>query len=173
MPRVLDRIRSDKKLKPYIGCECAENGMSIDFGTLSCWEDYISICVDCYYNDLGLTKTPPSPDCLVVYKCTASANYGIAIIELKSTTSAKQLDKANIKNKYRTVLDDFIPKRFKNLLDRSYEVVQLLLISNVDHYKKGRDVGLTIEYLMSFRVSAFGKIRTLDLRYKTAGLKKC
>ncbi|OQY39864.1 MAG: hypothetical protein B6226_01010 [Candidatus Cloacimonetes bacterium 4572_65] len=52
-----------------------------------------------------------------------------------------------MEGKFKTTIDDFISKRFKEILCIDYQKVELYFVSNIDPYK--RDIGLTLEMLMS------------------------
>lgn len=151
---MIDRIKSDEVLSKFIKESCSENGVEATLDIRIEDDNVVIISVDDYYNSLGLAKTPPSPDCLVVIKCRNSG-YSLTIIELKDISNSKGFDLQNMLLKFSTCIDDFIKVRFKDLLYHDFKSIKLYFVSGVELYK--RDIGLKMDALINKKFEYNGK----------------
>lgn len=145
---LIENIKSHEILSQFLVEECCENNVSVTFAEDVASESYIIIKVDDFYNSLGLPETPPSLDCFIIRRCL-NTGFGLTLVELKEIDSSKRFDLDNLKAKFETCLDDFMQKRFKDLLHKDYKDIKLYFVSNIEIYK--RDIGLKLETLMNVR----------------------
>lgn len=118
--KLLDQIRNDEVLKPYLIEKCDENGLCVEFSNEITQSDYVIVKVDAFYNsctdykspETGLMSTPPSIDCLIVLACGEDSKYRVLLVELKNTASNPP--KVNMVDKFRTTLGNFMRERFAN-----------------------------------------------------------
>ncbi|MBH2957534.1 hypothetical protein I5L45_01890 [Serratia marcescens] len=114
---MITAILNNKELLKIHKEKIEENGVSIiiddeyyDNGVLL--KDRIAnLAVDEYYNSLK-QNVPPSPDNLVVID-RGNNKYSIYLIELKSVGKVSRLNASNIKEKFKTAIDDFMSNRFE------------------------------------------------------------
>ena len=145
---LIENIKSHEILNQFLVKECCENNISVTFHEDVARESYIIIKVDDYYNSLGIEKRPPSLDCLIIRRCVGTG-FGLTLVELKDIHTGQSFDFANMKAKFETCLDDFMQKRFKDLLFKDYKDIRLYFVSNIEIYK--RDIGLKLETLMNIK----------------------
>ena len=167
---MLERIKSDPVLSRFLIPRCEDEGICVSFDSGISAHDYIIIKVDNYYNSLGMSKTPPSPDCLIVLKCRDNG-YSLTLVELKGVGNSKGFELANLVGKFRTCLDDFISIRFKDLLFKDYKDVKLYFVSEIDVYK--RDIGLKMDLLINTRIHYNGKSYLIRPYMPTPSIKRC
>jgi len=167
---MFEKIKSDDLINGFIKEQCCENNVSVTFDDKIEKDSILIIKVDDYYNSLGLEKTPPSPDCLILVKCM-DGGYGLHIVELKNITSAKRFDVDNLVKKFQTCLDDFVSDRFSKYLYIDYKTVKLYFISNIDIYS--RDLGLKLEVLINYKLKYNGKSYLVRPNMPTPSIKPC
>jgi len=167
---LLNRIRNDIILKNYIKERCEENNISISVSPQIVKENYIIIKVDDFYNNEVPLSTPPSVDCLIIQKCK-NGEYAATLVELKATSNSKWITISNIQGKFKTTLYDFMLNRYKDYFDRDYKRIKLLLITNIDIYR--RDLGLKLEILSGKRFVWRKNKYLIDPRMPVPELKNC
>lgn len=140
---MIEEIKADLVLSNYLEDTCCENGICVEFDSKVDPNDVIIIKVDKFYND-NIINPGPSVDCLIIRKCKNSG-YGITLVELKSSSSAGNIDFENIKQKFSNTLEDFMTVRFGKYFLREYIDFKIFLVSNLELYK--RDVSLKLEIL--------------------------
>lgn len=145
---IIEKIKSHETLNQFLVEECCENNVSVTFQEDVASESYVIIKVDDFYNSLDIEKRPPSLDCLIIRRCL-NIGFGLTLVELKEIHSGQAFDFDNMKAKFETCLDDFMQKRFKDLLFKDYKDIKLYFVSNIEIYK--RDIGLKLETLMNVR----------------------
>ncbi len=149
---LLNNIKENQYLTDFIKDECSDERMCVEIDNKIAKNEYLVIKVDDYYNSLGLTHTPASPDCLIVIKCKNSG-YALAIVELKNINKAKRFDIENLTQKFTTCFNDFMSKRFKEYFDQDFQRIQLFFVTKVNIHPSNRDPlrGLRLEALMNKR----------------------
>src|SRR5688572_24612944 len=109
---MINRIKNHPDLSNFIEDDCCENGICVTFDKSIPPSSYAIIKVDKYYDSLKLgKKTPAAIDCLIVRKCLKTG-YGLTLVELKNIKSGKGFEINNMKEKFETVLFDFIKVKF-------------------------------------------------------------
>jgi len=167
---MFDKIRSDNNINRFIKDECCDNNIAVTFDPKIEKDSILIIKVDDYYNSLGLSKPPPSPDCLIITKCI-NGGYSLHIVELKNITSAKGFNVDNLIQKYVTCLDDFVTSRFSKYFLKDYKVVKLYFVSRIDVY--GRDIGLKLEILINYKIKFNGKNYLIRPDMPSPSIKPC
>ena len=167
---MISKIKAHEKLQAFLVSECCENNVSVIFDPNVSSAGYVIIKVDDFYNSLGLEKTPPSLDCMIIRKCLVSG-FGLTLVELKEISSAGSFKIDNLKAKFETCLDDFIQKRFKDLLDKDYKSIKLYFVSNIEIYK--RDIGLKLEVLINIRFDYQGRKLMIEPRMPHPTITNC
>ena len=132
---LLETIKKHSELSKFIHSKCEDEGICIDFDNRISQKDVLVIKVDDFYNNLKLSKVPASPDCLIVQKCRFG--FAIYIVELKGIKSSKGFVVENMLEKFSTCIDDFICKRFKDVLEIDYKRIKLYFVSKIEIYKHG------------------------------------
>lgn len=150
---LLEELRKDKDLLPFICNECEENGVFVDISTDV--KDIVIISVDKYYNSFNEKTRLASPDCLIVQYCE-TGKYHLYIVELKNVAKAGLLDKNNIHEKFSTCLNDFMSSRFRNYFyNPNYDFdIQLFLIAG--HIEDKKIKNFKFDYLQGLRYFKFG-----------------
>lgn len=157
---LIDNIRESLVLQSYLRDICEDEGICVDINPVISSKDYIIIKVDDFYNSidpkfLGLEKTPPSPDCLIILKC-ADNNYSLTIVELRNVQSSKGFTVKEIKEKFETCLNDFMLIRFKEYFDYSYKKINLFFVNKIElhrasEYEDNRKARILINESLYFR----------------------
>ncbi|MEX0904960.1 MAG: hypothetical protein WD604_12315 [Balneolaceae bacterium] len=117
---MIGTILEDNSLTPFLASTCSENGISANIINGIENVDYIILKPDQFYNSLGIYPTPPSTDCLIVIKCDDS--FKVVLVELKNINSPSHFNKNNIREKFRTVLNDFMSNKFRNIFYDDYDI---------------------------------------------------
>ena len=69
----------------------------------------------------------PSIDCLIIQYCK-NDTYKIYLIELKNVERARLINRNNLREKYRTVLLDFISDKFRGIFNEfEFSKIELML----------------------------------------------
>jgi len=168
---LIDRIKKDPQLSTLIQAECEENGVCIRFDESIDRSKTIILKPDAYYNGLKIGKPPASVDCLIIRECTkVKDTYGLTLVELKDS---KEFKIKNIIEKFETILEDFIPHKFKELLDREYESIHLYLVTHKKLHRKNQLGTLPFEVLHNTRLKFRGKRVMINPRMPTPVIKNC
>lgn len=169
---LIERIRTHEQLAQYVCSVCEENGVGVSFDTGVSPEIYVIVKPDAYYNSSAFgAERPPSADCFIVQMCSED-QYKLVIVELKNVQHAKDVSVENIRQKFSTCLNDFIPNRFPNLLDMEYKDIKLYFVSHIDIHRK-QNLGLTLETLMDTRFKYKGRKYILYLNMPNPTIKNC
>jgi len=113
---LLNQLREEATITDFFRPECEDEGICIEMDEEIGEDNILIIKPDDYYNSLNLEKTPASVDCLIIQYCE-SGIYKIYLIELKNFKNARQIDKKNLIEKYRTTLFDFISDRYRHIFN--------------------------------------------------------
>ncbi|GEM_PF-1895617 len=161
------KIKNDSRLKNFVINECKENQSSIIFSNDIPKDDILIIKVDKFYNNLHLSETPKSPDCLIVIACK-SRGYGLFLVELKSKTFKAD----EIIKKFENCFNDFIKQRFREYFYISYEKIELSLVSFFDKNRDEYDSSLIMETFMDIKFNYLNKNYMIKpfLRHQTIKL---
>lgn len=133
MPKttLVQKIKSDSTLQPYLCLECEENGIAAVLAPNIPVSEVVIIRVDQYYNTQ--VKNPPrSPDCLIIQHCNAN-RYELCIVELKNIQGLQKYSLNAIREKYQTCFSDFMSNRFRHYfydLTFTFKQIRLLFISD-------------------------------------------
>jgi hypothetical protein len=154
---LLEELRKDKDLLPFICNECEENGVFVGISTDV--KDIVIISVDKYYNSFNENR-PASPDCLIVQYCE-TGKYHLYIVELKNVakTSKDYLDRDNIHEKFTTCLQDFMSNRFREYFyNTDYQLdIRLALIAG--HISETKIRNFSFDFLLAMPPIIFGNKR--------------
>jgi len=140
-----EKIKNDSRLKNFVINECKENNIGVTFAKDIEKENILILKIDDFYNNLHLSETPKSIDCLIVIACK-SRGYGLFLVELKSDT----FEINDVIEKFENCFNDFIKQRFREYFYISYEKIELFFVSLRDIYK--RDAGLKMKILMNKKI---------------------
>ncbi len=146
---LLEDIRNNPDLQPYIRSECEDNGIEIGIDPLV--TDYLVIKVDLFFNQ-NIAPNPKGVDCLIVQLCH-DGRYKLTLVELKNIESLKPYKLEEIRKKFKDTFDFFLNDRYRDLFyDLKYEFssIKLLFITNL---KKER--GSKLDALSTFRPCIF------------------
>ncbi len=116
--KMIKLLREKIELHNFFVNEIKENGAFIEIDNSFYDENHnlnneeiLNIAIDNYYNSLSLRDTPPSIDNLVIIE-RSTKKYSLYLIELKYISKLSRLNLDNIKNKFKTVLNDFMLNKF-------------------------------------------------------------
>lgn len=124
---LLNLLRNEPKITDFFRPECEDEGICIEVDNDIEEDNILIIKTDDYYNSLNLEKTPPSTDCLIIQRCKNNT-YKIYLIELKNVERAKLINKNNLREKFRTVLLDFINDKFRSIFNEfEFSKIELVL----------------------------------------------
>ena len=137
--RMITQIKNEDALKPFLTDKCEDNGVCAIIEA-SIEEDEIAIVkVDDYYNTNEKSPNiPPSADFLISVDCTGDC-YVLYVIEFKNIDSPKSFNVRNIREKFRTTVEDFMSGRFAHIYkNNNYEIKDLLIYFIADPYRLNR-----------------------------------
>lgn len=141
----LDVIRQDPTLTDYICEECKEHASEYKIHKSFKENEKICFSVDKFYNDQGLSETPPSVDCLLLQACKTNRDeIHIYLVELKDRNRNTGLDRDNIRSKFKTSLYEFLGAKI-NPPDYFKYKVRLILVTKKNIMRSSA----TYDYLMS------------------------
>lgn len=175
---MINKIKYTKELQPFIKNECEENKIFVRIADDIPPSNYLVIKVDDYYNSLKRSDTPPSIDCLIPLKCSDNS-FVVYLIELRNVKTPHGFDKKKISNKFKTVIDNFMSKRFKNIfLNERYKIkkLQLFFVTNPYRQKEEerRKEGTKMEYLLLLNSFRFrGKKYQISHKLPNPLIKNC
>lgn len=160
---LIDQIRSDEALKPFLADQCEENGLCVEFSTKISRRDYVIIKVDAFYNacndykspETRLMNAPPSIDCLIVLSCNGNAKYRVLLVELKNTS--RNPPQANMVSKFETTLKNFMSERFGNHFYDTHFDLEIGLYLKVAKLSDAQILrSVTAKYLVGLGTLRFG-----------------
>jgi len=181
------KIHENIELSSIISQCCSENNIEVCLseGLENCSDDRLLILKpDNYYSSRNMQNPPPAIDCIILVKCSSNESYNIYLIELKDIKSPQGFNKANIVAKFRTVINDFLSDKFKDIfLKESYCDFNCYFISNpygfkdmtqTEYDKKIHDEGLKLDYFNSIKPFKFnGKVSLIQSRLPSPMVSEC
>jgi len=177
---LIQLLKSDSTIASYLDTSCVENGISVNIDPNINMDDIIIIKVDRYYNQ-QVHKPGPSPDCLVVLRCSEST-YRIFIVELKDIDGPQGFTIENVKDKFISCLGDFMSNRFAHYFHNTlfnYEEIKLLFITDPYDFKNNprkqeRMRGHKLDALIAQRIPRyFNKHLYLEHKVPNPTIKGC
>jgi len=116
---------------------CEENDIHVELSEKLTDDKYIILKIDAFYSTSNnMPKPPPSPDCLIIVKCDSNECYDFYLVELKNIKSSSGFKIKNIRQKFTTVIDDFLGKRFAQIfLNPKYCINNFEMYFVSDPYK--------------------------------------
>ncbi len=171
---MINKIKDTEALKPFITDECEENKIFVNMADDIPQNNYLVIKVDRYYNSLNLSDTPPSVDCLVLLKC-ADSSYVLYLVELKNIKRPRRFKIDNIRDKFKTTIDDFMSTRFKDIFhSEKLPIKDLRLYFVTNLYKTPRKDTTKMDSLLSRLPFEFrGKIKQIEPELPNPLIKNC
>lgn len=167
---MIQKIKTHSALGKFVEDTCCENDICVSFDDNLLPTSYAIVKVDKYYNSLNLAKTPASIDCLIIRECI-NGGFGLTLVELKSIETGQGFTLENMKEKFETVLYDFIKTKFNATFDIEYKEVRLYFVSRQEIYK--RDLGLKMDMLINLRFPFNGKKLMITPHMPTPTIKNC
>jgi hypothetical protein len=160
---LIDSLKADLQLQHHFIAECEENGLCVVLDGKIQKDDYLIIKVDGFYNDCldykdpdtRLMNAPASIDCLIIIRCREEPNtYRVLLVELKNTPYKP--DMANMEEKFRTTLHDFMANRFRSHFYNASYHLHINLFIQIATAKRGIPVrSVTADYLLKLPMMTF------------------
>lgn len=121
---MLKAITNNLKLMKFLRDKVEENDVSVVLdesfylksGKLK-KNQLVNLSIDEFYNSLSLSRTPSSVDNLLVIN-RGNKEVSIYVIELKRTKRRSRIFSIDIEKKFKTTIEDFMSKRFKDVFHR-------------------------------------------------------
>lgn len=152
---LINDIRADETLAPYLSQDCCENDVCVDFDPAVLPADFVVIKVDTFYNaTVPNPGTPKSPDCLIVQRC-GDDSYKIYVVELKNVRFQSVLDANDLRDKFHTCLTDFMSNRFRQYFYDLNHQFKLKLILVAGRVKPGYTMNFKLDFLLTMRPLKF------------------
>jgi len=173
---MFSKIINHEELSKILSDSCKENNIEANISNYlinKYQKAYLVLKTDKYYNSLSFKndeKTPPSTDCLILVKCNKQNCYDLYLIELKNINKPKRFEVENIKDKFKTVIDDFMESRFKDIFNNEkYCKFNCYFITNPygfkgtqeEYDKKIKTKGLKLDSFNSMKPLVFNKKVTM------------
>lgn len=178
---MINKIKHTPALEPHITDQCEENQVCVSMDGDISNDNYLVLKVDNYYNSLNighLGKTPPSIDCLIPLRC-ADKQFIIYLVELKNIKSPGGFTVEEIYNKFKTTIENFMGKRFKNIfLSPRHQIKKLFLYFVTNPYgeteKRRRQEGSKMDALLARKPFKFrGKRYQIQHKLPNPIIKNC
>jgi len=170
---MFEAILNDPELFALHREACEENEICIEFADRLTDDKYIILKIDAYYSSSKMHNPPPSIDCLIIVKCDTNACYDFYLVELKNIKSTKGFDIKNLKQKFTTVIEDFLKTRFADIfLNPKYCIneFKLYFISDACRLKKRANISEE-QYrkkLLTTKYKLFTLLKPFEFRNKRA-----
>ncbi len=139
----LKKIKTHTVLSKLVRERCEEHGVCVLVDERIENEHFVVLKVDDFYNSLNVKIRPKSPDCLIIQKCNQS-DYALTVAELKDISQASRFELKHIYEKFETCFDDFIGKRFDDILKIEFKRVKLYFVSKIEIYKRDATLKLKL-----------------------------
>ncbi len=138
---MINKIKQHFFLQQFVDTECCENDVEATISKSISPNDYVILDIDEYYKSFRMKKTPASVDCLILIKCS-DGKYKLLLVELKNLDTDKHIDKDNIKEKFKTTINDFLEKAYPStfLFDSNLKDFKLFLITNPYNWSKNEKI---------------------------------
>lgn len=169
---MFEEILNDPDLFSLYREICEENDICITFSEKLVEDNYLILQLDAYYHSSRMHNPPPSIDCLIIVKCDTNACYNLYLVELKDIKSPKGFQIENIKQKFRTVIDDFLSLRFAYIFlnpDYCINEFKLYFVSDACRLKQ---LNMTEEQyrkkLLTTKYKVFSMLKPFSFRNKKA-----
>ena len=173
---MFSKIQQNSELFSIITSYCDENNIEVCLSPEldeNSDDKLLILKADDYYSSKNMHNPPPAIDCIILVKCDNCNGYDIHLVELRDIKSPSGFDKENIKSKFKTVINDFLQNRFKDIfLNENYCHFNCYFVSNPykcqnltqeEYDKKIRDEGLKLDYFNSIKPFKFqGKISLIQ-----------
>lgn len=104
---------------------CEENDICIEFDSQLQESDYIILKIDAYYHSKDIHNPPPSIDCLIIVKCKENKGFDFYLVELRGTKNTQGFKVDNIRNKFKTTVEDFLKNKFASIFLADYRLNSL------------------------------------------------
>lgn len=130
---MLQMIKSEKTLKPYLYYVIEDEGIEVGVEPTLSEDEYVAIKVDDYYNGLHVVAPPKSVDFIVVVDCSCDA-FVLYIFEIKNVKSSAYLRIRDIQDKFETTINDFMQEKYNHIFCNDkfkYKDLKLYLVSDV------------------------------------------
>lgn len=153
VPKIIEDIRNNTELSPFLVNECSENGVYFTVSQAIDRDRYEMIKVDDYYNSLEIKKIPKSVDCLIVQVCNSVGRI-LHLIELKSYSTSEHLNIKALIEKFNSTISDFIEFRFNEPIGKyDYNDFNPVLISKIQRRDRSLKLALLMDnkYKIQFR----------------------
>ncbi len=177
---LIDLLKNDPIINQFFCDECKENDISIEIDNTISKDDLLIIKLDEYYHRESHPQ-PPSPDCLVIQRCSENKFNGY-IIELKNIDGPGGFTVNGIVQKFTTCLDDFMSNRFAHYFYKNeinYNSIRLIFIADPYDYKKvpekqNKAKPHRIDALLSVRIPKyFGHHLYIDHKLPNPKINNC
>ncbi|MDM8521956.1 hypothetical protein QUF80_01155 [Desulfococcaceae bacterium HSG8] len=171
---MLDEILQDTELFALCRGECFENDICIEFDELLAEDRFLILKTDAYYSSSRMHNPPPSLDCLIVVECETTPCYDFYLIEMKDISSPSGFEIENIRQKFATVIEDFLKNRFGHIFSNPTYCLnkfRLYFVSDACRIKK-KFRGITQEAyrkkILGTKYEAFLSLKPFEFRGKKA-----
>jgi hypothetical protein len=144
---MFEDILNDQDLFSLHRAACEENEVCIEFSEILPEDKYIILKIDAYYSSLRMHNPPRSIDCLIIVQCDTNPCYDFYLVELKNISSTKGFNTKEIRDKFKTTIEDFLKIRFAHIfLNPAYCLndFKLYFVSDACRIKK-RFPDMTLE----------------------------
>lgn len=164
---LIDRIKNDPILRTLVRDTCSERNAYVSVSSDIPRDRYVILKPDAYYNSLNVGNRPNSPDCLIIQRCEGNIErYSVTIVELRDRRKGGDFTVEELKEKFEICLNDFMGRRFKDLLNRDYKQITLYFVTTNPSY-----TSLKSETLMNTRIPF--REKKYSIRYRTPIIKPC
>jgi len=184
---MFSKIEQNSELFSIITSYCDENNIEVCLSQgldENSDEKLLILKADAYYSTKNMKNPPPSVDCIILVKCDDCDGYDIHLVELRNIKSPSGFNKENIVSKFKTVLEDFLQNRFRDIfLNEKYCHFNCYFVTNPynchnmtqeEYDKKIHDEGLKLDYFNSIKPFKFqGKLSLIQPKLPNPMISEC
>ena len=184
---MFSKIYNNEELFSIMSNFCNENNIEICLseGLQDHADDQLIILkADEYYSSKNMHNPPPAVDCIILVKCNKTPCYDLYLIELKDIKSPQNFNKENIVQKFKTIINDFLGKKFSYIFsNEKYCNFNCYFVSNPygcnslsqDQYdKKIRTESLKLDYFNSIKPFRFkDKVSLIQAKLPNPMISEC
>ncbi len=183
---MFDKILNESGLSKIVCDSCSENGAAVKFDESLRLNDgklddakVLILKPDLFYSSGRMHNPPPSPDCLILVKCSANNQYDLYLVELKKVKNTKQLKHKVITKKFETMIEPFFVDFAAIFSSVNYALIKFYLVTTYPAFLSEEDFRKKIKnchldtYASAKPLQLFGKAILIEPKPSPLTIPAC